>query len=134
MWEGAQTSARPDEEAPLKIPTTSVINIIISKNNGQRKGAFEQRFSILLQEIDALSSRLGLFNLDGFFAFIWQIIETGGLSFISATSRQALAPLRSWLGRAFYESTNSGSNRADRRAWQSAFLAQLQLENQLHDP
>ena len=36
-----------------------MIDIIISKNNGQRKGAFEQRFSILSQEIDALSSRLG---------------------------------------------------------------------------
>ena len=36
-----------------------MIDIIISENNGQRKGAFEQRFSILSQEIDALSSRLG---------------------------------------------------------------------------
>lgn len=37
-----------------------MIDIIISENNGQRKGAFEQRFSILSQEIDALSSRLGV--------------------------------------------------------------------------
>ena len=102
-----------------------MIDIIISKNNGQRKGAFEQRFSILSQEIDALSSRLGPFYPDGFFAFIWQITETGGLSFASATSRQALARLRSRLGRAFYESTKSGSNRVNRSVQQPASLPQL---------
>ena len=68
---------------------------------------------------------LGPFYPDGFFAFIWQITETGGLSFASATSRQALARLRSRLGRAFYESTKSGSNRVNRSVQQPASLPQL---------
>ena len=111
-----------------------MIDIIISKNNGQRKGAFEQRFSILSQEIDALSSRLGPFYPDGFFAFIWQITETGGLSFASAASRQALARLRSWL--------DAHSMNLPRAALIGSIAASnnrhpclnLQLENQLHDP
>ena len=65
------------------------------------------------------------FYPDGFFAFIWQITETGGLLFISAASRRALVRLRSRLRCASYESIKSGSFRADHCTWQPAFLSQL---------
>ena len=51
----------------------------------------------------------------------------------SATGRQALARLRSRLGRAFYESIEGGSTRTH-SARQPAPCHNLQPENQLHDP